>query len=325
MRLASVLGLAVIVAALGGGASAATPAWNYDLYVVASSGGSPVRLTSDPAHEMFPAVSPDGKQIAYLRDTDDGKAASDIWIMNADGSGQRPLVATSDFERDPAWSPDGRWIAFTSISWSWRVLRIRPDGTGLSEVFPNGRRPMWSRGGKRLALEGFVNPDGEAESLVVVRPDGSNPDEVADGDYVSLASWSADGKSIGFSTQDPDHESRAWIVDVKSERRRRLTKSGYVLLSPRGSSMLVGRKSGYFVLTPGRRASRLPQGKFFTWSPKGARLAYEFRYRDLYVTSADGRTRRRVLSFPRGVPHLPPYVWSPDGRRLYYTVGTAQR
>jgi Tol biopolymer transport system component len=247
--------------------------------------------------------------------------------MNADGSGQRPLVATSDLEAYPAWSPDGRWIAFTSIpcderfcSWS-RVLRVRPDGTGLSQLFTDGRRPLWSRDGRRLLIEAFIDPYGEAQSLVVLPSNGGSANQVVD-ERTQLANWSADGKSIGFSTYDYDRdEHRAWILDVRTERKQALEKYGRVLFSPRGSRMLAEAKTGVFVLTPGRRGIRLPRGSFRSWSPKGARLAYEFKH-DLYVIGADGRSRRRVLRFPKGLPELPPYVWSPNGRRIYYTRAT---
>jgi Tol biopolymer transport system component len=69
------------------------------------------------------AWSPDGSQIAFSRgDTGtvfDPKAASpsyDIWIMDADGSGQRPLVQSDEgADVGPFWSPDGSKIAYTSV------------------------------------------------------------------------------------------------------------------------------------------------------------------------------------------------------------------
>jgi Tol biopolymer transport system component len=40
---------------------------NYDIYVVKPGGQEPLRLTTDPATDVYPAWSPDGSQIAFLR------------------------------------------------------------------------------------------------------------------------------------------------------------------------------------------------------------------------------------------------------------------
>jgi Tol biopolymer transport system component len=56
-----------------------------------------------------PSWSPDGQKIAFTRDFHE-----DIWVMNADGTGQVQLTTDPSRDRDPSWSPDGSKIAFQS-------------------------------------------------------------------------------------------------------------------------------------------------------------------------------------------------------------------
>jgi Tol biopolymer transport system component len=65
--------------------------------------------------EVGGAWSPDGSLIAFTRGTGirDGVLVFEVWVMNADGSGERRLASlpTSSAEA-PAWSPDGSQVAF---------------------------------------------------------------------------------------------------------------------------------------------------------------------------------------------------------------------
>src|SRR5262249_47399874 len=75
----------------------------WDIYVKVVGSGAPLRLTTDPAEDRFPAWSPDGRQIAFSR----GAA---IYLISPLGGPERKLV---DFETSSpmSWSPDGKWIA----------------------------------------------------------------------------------------------------------------------------------------------------------------------------------------------------------------------
>lgn len=82
---------------------------NDDVYVVNLRGfGLLSNLTRTHAgRSRDPVWSPDGRRIAFASD-------GDLWLMNADGSGKRPVAATELRDFAPAWSPDGTRLAFAS-------------------------------------------------------------------------------------------------------------------------------------------------------------------------------------------------------------------
>jgi TolB protein len=88
--------------------------------VLMNPDGSGARKLTEAAAGLSadPAWSPDGRQIVFST-TRSGH--SDIWIMNADGSNQRPLLATAASRMNPIWSPDGRLVAYESGGDIWTV------------------------------------------------------------------------------------------------------------------------------------------------------------------------------------------------------------
>lgn len=95
--------------------------------------------------------SPDGSRIAFNGTL--GYGASDIYVVNADGSGLTNLTNDGSAASWPTWSPDGSWIAYTSGT---RIHRVRTDGTGGAEqLTPQSSvadelYPQWSPDGKQI-------------------------------------------------------------------------------------------------------------------------------------------------------------------------------
>ena len=87
---------------------------------MSADGSGQRRLTGDARFPAAPAWSPNGRQIAF----EGGSVApSGVYVVNADGSGQRRLARNG---RAPAWSPDGRTIAFFSDS---KIYLMNADGS----------------------------------------------------------------------------------------------------------------------------------------------------------------------------------------------------
>ena len=154
---------------------------------IADRGKQPRRLTQSTGREYSPALSPDGKWLAYVtwNDRDGGH------LMKAPLGGGAPaeLSTAAAFYSQPAWSPDGRQIAFLMGSTAGWIegdnvdgfeIRVVPAAGGKSEVVTQVRSPnsafTWSGDGKRLYynLVQMGNPAGQrpTSSLVSVRLDG---------------------------------------------------------------------------------------------------------------------------------------------------------
>ena len=87
---------------------------NHDIYVVEVGSGAVRRLTDHPNVDFFSRFSPDGTRITFLRSQRPwvsfrNDVAWDLYIMNADGTGERRLVTGA---YHPTWRPDGTGLVY---------------------------------------------------------------------------------------------------------------------------------------------------------------------------------------------------------------------
>ena len=78
----------------------------------------------------MPELSPDGKRVVFVSNRDQ---QGEIYVMNANGSGQKRLTRRAGDDWSPTWSPDGSAIAFTQLS-TGTIWTMRADGTGLRKL-----------------------------------------------------------------------------------------------------------------------------------------------------------------------------------------------
>jgi Tol biopolymer transport system component len=122
-----------------------TPDWSNDaqrlaarttvLAVMDRSGAGVTQLTSGPS-DSSPDWSPVATKIAFMRDTGGNW---DIWLVNADGSGEQRLTTDAAVDGLPAWSPDGTHIAFLSNrGGTWAIWAMKADGSDQHKLFNTG-------------------------------------------------------------------------------------------------------------------------------------------------------------------------------------------
>jgi TolB protein len=119
-------------------------AFNAELYSVRAFGGGGLRrLTFTKGDDGvlgddgMPDFSRDGKRIVF---TSNRVQQAEIYVMSADGSGQRRLTRRPGDDVTPRFSPTGREIAFTTLPGT--VYLISADGSGLRRVTA-GTDPDW--------------------------------------------------------------------------------------------------------------------------------------------------------------------------------------
>jgi len=115
-----------------------------DVFTIYANGQGARNLTNNPADDIAPVFSPDGKSIAFASNRDGGQYR--IYVMNADGTNVRRLTDGRN-DHTPTWSPDGNWIAFTSARGGQPdIWMVDIHGGNLTQITKTGGdHPSWTR------------------------------------------------------------------------------------------------------------------------------------------------------------------------------------
>ena len=228
--------------------------WDYDeqfdIFVARRDGSQLRRLTSAPGYDAEAAYSPDGRKIVFtsLRDayppaklspedrqrlgTDPGYFG-EIYLMNADGSGQQRLTFTPGYDGGPFFSPDGKriiWRRFDTSGVNADIYTMKLDGSDARRLTDFGCMswaPYYHPSSKFIVFTanklGFANFElfivdamGEREPARVTFTDG----------FDGLPVFSPDGRRLCWtSNRAPDGTSQLFLADWNQEAALAAIKS----------------------------------------------------------------------------------------------------
>lgn len=175
--------------------------------------GTPLlnRRRSGGTVHVSPALSPDGKEIAYF--SEGNSFFIDLYLADGEtGRVKRRLIKSafsSSFESlrflysGGAWSPDGRYFAIAAKHGGRDDLVIFDVRRGrvhrrIAVPLHGITMPSWSPDGGRLVFTGY---DGGLSDLFIINADGTGLTRLTNDRYADLhPAWSPDGSTIAFST-----------------------------------------------------------------------------------------------------------------------------
>ena len=156
---------------------------NWDIYSVEHDGTGETQVTDNVLDDIYPAVSPDGSRLAFIRRSGN---ATDIILMDTDGDDEQNLTngLVSGTVESLTWYPDGERLLVAL--WSIEVASGRPqlywmsadgmaaDGTGMNllgqDTTYSYRNPRLNAAGQEIAVSASLSP--EAVDVHVLDSDG---------------------------------------------------------------------------------------------------------------------------------------------------------
>lgn len=250
---------------------------------------SPLLMPQEPNSFMLdPAVSPDGKRIAYIVQPPPRvvesryDAGSDLWIANRDGSAPRLLYAHEDLNalvRFPQWQDDAHVLAFVQDITFTEVVA----GSGTTEIDYTVRRFDVGSGTHEQVLDDAV--------AFALSPDG---------DRIAYSRLQESGGEV-FESASLTGDDRRVIVQQSAN------------LNPYNSPRYSPDAS--LIAFAAADQAQPPSGRLQAPLPNATADGFP---QDIWLVDADGGKPRLLADLKEDLPSL---TWSDDGRHIYVLGG----
>ena len=162
---------------------------------------------------------------------------TDIFVVNADGSGLTRLTTTTSYQTQPSWSPDGSKIVFTSYrDGDANIYVMNEDGSGqtqLTSTTDHDEWPSWSPDGSKIVFRSLRNGQ---DDLYLMDPDGQNQTRLTTHSSTEFQpTWSPDGLKIAFCSQRDGNEE-IYMINADGTNELRITNNPSSDQSPEWSA-----------------------------------------------------------------------------------------
>ena len=303
---------------------------------------------------MDPQISPDGSEILYVRSGSDvmkDLRYYNIWIINFDGTNNRPLTSGQNFNMFPRWSPDGKQIIYASSASGSVQIHKRWMDTGETTILTNVQTGphgiSWSPDGKHVAFFGTVPQGADFKADLPTPPAG--------------AKWAAPAKVIDRLVYRFDGlgylngYKHLFVVPSEGGTARQLTSGRFNFVFYLGGQSVWSQDSKYVYVSTNlekdwesvgweesdiyqvdvingkmdRLTDRDGPDQHPSPSPDGKYLAYTgyddnkmaVNVAELYVLNRKtNKTKKINLKLDRSIGNLitpPTLTWSKDGKNIY--------
>jgi Tol biopolymer transport system component/DNA-binding winged helix-turn-helix (wHTH) protein len=216
---------------------------NQDIYVKLIGTGQPLRLTTNPAADTHPTWSPDGRTVAFFRQSPE---SSGFYLIPALGGSERKVAEVFPYRtlapgNSQYYSPDGKYLAIADKTsqeepFSLFLLSIETGEKKKLTSPPVGTvgdsYPAFSPDGKMLA---FMRSSSSATTDLYLLPltGGGQPQQLTfDTTSIFGITWTADGREIIFSSRRGSSICNLWRIPATGGAPERLPTIGQNVVSP---------------------------------------------------------------------------------------------
>ena len=220
---------------------------NKEIYTMNPDGSQQVRLTHNPADDLYPTWSPTGEQILFVSNR---HGLPDLYLMQADGKSERRVFSKGGRRENPTWSPDGKQIAYERWDRDGSAIYIATINTKTEVRVAGGIDPVWAPRRSELAFVGTGD-----NRIAILTPQTPPPRKLLQGDnmFMKHPDWSPSGKQLVFSGREWDADfgefktEVLYIVDRDGTGVRQIVKRTKLAFlgpvwSPRGDALLYEQR-----------------------------------------------------------------------------------